>query len=134
MAKKPSVKKATGKLGILLPGMGAVATTVIAGVHAVNAGKSQPIGSLTQMGRLRIGKRTGGTKKPLIKEVVPIQDLKKVVFGGWDLFDDNVYEAASHAQVLDQNLLDSLKRPLSKIKPMKAVFDKNYVKRFIPSS
>ena len=89
MAKKPSVKKATGKLGILLPGMGAVATTVIAGVHAVNAGKSQPIGSLTQMGRLRIGKRTGGTKKPLIKEVVPIQDLKKVVFGGWDLFDDN---------------------------------------------
>ena len=129
MAKKPSVKKPTGKLGILLPGMGAVATTVIAGVHAVNAGKSKPIGSLTQMGRLRVGKRIGGIKKPLISDVVPLQKLDKVVFGGWDVFDENVYEAATHAKVLEQNLLDELKKPLSKIQPMKAVFDKNYVKR-----
>jgi len=128
MAKKLKATKATGKLGILLPGMGAVATTTIAGVYAVNKGMSSPIGSLTQMGRLRVGRRDK-VNKPLIKDLVPVQDLKKVVFGGWDVFTDNVYEAASNAQVLDQNLLDSLKAPLSKIKPMKAVFDKEYVKK-----
>lgn len=120
--------KAKGKLGILLPGMGAVATTTIAGVYAVNKGLGQPIGSLTQMGRMRMGKRTK-VNKPLIKDVVPIQPLKNVVFGGWDIFTDNVYEAAVNADVLDQNLLKKLKAPLSKIKPMKAVFDKNYVKK-----
>lgn len=126
---KPKVKKPTGKLGILLPGMGAVATTFIAGVHAVNAGLSQPVGSLAEMGRMRMGKRTDKINRPLISEVVPLQRLDKVVFGGWDVFEDNVYEAATHAKVLDQTLLDKLKRPLSKIKPMKAVFDKNYVKK-----
>ncbi len=127
MAKK-TVKAAKGKLGILLPGMGAVATTTIAGVHAVNKGLSDPIGSLSQMGRMRIGRRTENNK-PFIKDVVSLQNLKNVVFGGWDLFDDNVYEAAVHAEVLDPALLKKLKSPLSKIKPMKAVFDKNYVKR-----
>ncbi len=126
--KKARVKKPTGKLGILLPGMGAVATTFIAGVYAVNEGLSTPIGSLTQMGRMRIGKRTK-VNKPLIKDVAPIQDLNKVVFGGWDIYKDNVYEAAVNAQVLEPSLLEKLKTPLSKIKPMKAVFDKNYVKK-----
>ncbi len=118
-----------GKLGILTPGMGAVATTFIAGVMAVNKGLANPIGSLTQMGRVRIGKRTTKKNKPLIQEVVPLQDLKKVVFGGWDIFKDNMYEAAVHANVLEPELLKKLKTPLSKIKPMKAVFDKNYVKK-----
>lgn len=120
---------AKGKLGILLPGMGAVATTFIAGVLAVNKGLEQPIGSLSQMGRLRLGKRTAKINKPLIKEIVPLQDIKKVAFGGWDIFEDNMYEAAVHAGVLDINLLNKLKSPLSKIQPMKAVFDKNYVKK-----
>ena len=124
-----TLEPAKGKLGILLPGMGAVATTFIAGVLAVNKGIAQPIGSLSQMGRLRIGKRTTKTNKPLINEVVQLQDLKKVAFGGWDIFEDNMYEAAVHANVLDINLLNKLKAPLSKIKPMKAVFDKNYVKK-----
>ena len=127
--KKVLASKATGKLGILTPGMGAVATTFIAGVMAVNKGLSNPIGSLTQMGRMRIGKRTKKNNQPMIGDVVPLQDLKKVVFGGWDIFDDNMYEAAVHADVLDINLLNKLKTPLSKIKPMKAVFDKNYVKK-----
>lgn len=130
MAKKVSkASAATGKLGILMPGMGAVATTTIAGVYAVNKGLSSPIGSLTQMGRMRVGKRTRRINKPFMKDVVPIHPLKNVVFGGWDIFNENVYEAASHAQVLDQRLLDKLKTPLSKIKPMKAVFDKEYVKK-----
>lgn len=125
---KQKVQAAKGKLGILLPGMGAVATTTIAGVHAINKGLSEPIGSLTQMGRIRIGKRTK-INKPYIKEVVPIHDLKKVVFGGWDVYEDNVYEAALNAGVLEKSLLKKLKGALSKIKPMKAVFDKDYVKR-----
>ena len=126
--KKLKVEKPTGKLGILLPGMGAVATTFIAGVYAVNKNISKPIGSLTQMGRMRLGKRTE-INKPLIKDVVPIQNLKNVVFGGWDIFEDNVYEAAVNAQVLDPTFLKKLKPALQKIKPMKAVFDKNYVKK-----
>lgn len=128
-SNKVLASKATGKLGILTPGMGAVATTFIAGVMAVNKGLSQPIGALTQMGRMRIGKRTKKNNQPFIKDVVPLQDLKKVCFGGWDIFNDNMYEAAVHADVLDINLLNKLKAPLSKIKPMKAVFDKSYVKK-----
>ena len=108
--------------------MGAVATTFIAGVMAINKGLANPVGSLTQMGRIRIGKRTK-KKIPMISDVVPLQDLNKVAFGGWDIFKDNMYEAAVHADVLDKNLLDKLKVPLSKIKPMKAVFDKKYVKK-----
>ena len=128
MADKMKVEKAKGKLGILLPGMGAVATTIIAGVHAVNKGISEPIGSLTQMGRMRIGKRTTNNQ-PLIKDVVPLHPLKDVVFGGWDVYEDNVYEAATKAGVLEADLLKKLKPALEKIVPMKAVFDKEYVKR-----
>ena len=115
-------------MGILTPGMGAVASTFIAGVLAVNKGISQPIGSLTQMGRIRLGKRTEN-RNPLIKDFIPLAKLEDVVFGGWDIFEDNMYEAASNAQVLDQRLLDQLKPELEAIQPMKAVFDKNYVKK-----
>ena len=125
---KSRIKQPTGKLGILLPGMGAVATTFIAGVIAANKGIAAPTGSLTQMGRIRIGKRTK-LNKPLIKDVIPIQNLKNIAFGGWDIFKDNVYEAAMNAKVLDETTLKKLKAPLSKIKPMKAVFDKRYVKK-----
>lgn len=128
MSKNLNVEKPNGKLGILLPGMGAVATTMIAGVFAVNKGIGKPIGSLTQMGRIRIGKRTVN-HQPLIKDVVPLQDLNNIVFGGWDIFDDNVYESAMHAQVLDASLLQQLKPELEQIKPMTAVFERNYVKR-----
>jgi myo-inositol-1-phosphate synthase len=120
--------KPKGKLGILTPGLGSVATTMIAGVIAVNKGLSLPIGSLTQMGTIRVGKRTKN-EKPLIKDLVPIQPLKDIVFGGWDIFEDNVYDAAIHADVLDKELLNKIKPQLSKIKPMKAVFDAEYVKR-----
>ncbi|NNF22009.1 MAG: inositol-3-phosphate synthase [Saprospiraceae bacterium] len=127
-ATKKNVGKATGKLGILTPGMGAVATTFIAGVMAVNRGLEEPIGSLSQMGRIRLGKRTK-KNKPFIKDLAPLAPLKNVVFGGWDIFSENMYEAAVHAGVLDINLLKKLKRPLENIKPMKAVFDKQYVKK-----
>jgi myo-inositol-1-phosphate synthase len=122
------IKKPTGKLGILTPGMGAVATTFIAGVIAVNKGISTPIGSLTQMGTIRIGKRTK-PEHPKIKDFIPLADTKDIVFGGWDIFEDNAYEAAVKAQVLDTRLLDQIKPELEAIKPMKAVFNKRYVKK-----
>jgi len=128
MAKQAKIKSAKGKLGVLLPGMGSVATTFIAGVIAVRKGISQPIGSYTQMGRIRLGKRTDN-RNPKIKEFIPLTDLNDIVFGGWDVYKDNVYKAAVHAKVLDQRLLDQVKKELQAIKPMKAVFDKNYVKR-----
>jgi myo-inositol-1-phosphate synthase len=124
----PTVKSAGGKLGILTPGMGAVATTFIAGVEAVRAGLGEPIGSLSQMGTIRLGKRTDN-RSPLIKDFVPLAGLDDLVFGGWDVFEDDVYESASHAGVLEQKTLDSLKDRLKAIKPWKAVFDRDYVRR-----
>src|SRR5579862_4613024 len=121
------IRPATGKLGILCPGMGAVATTFMAGVEAIRKGRSKPIGSLTQMGTIRLGKRTEG-KSPLIQEFVPLAKLDDVVFGGWDLFPDDAYVAASKAGVLSKEHLGELKEFLSSIKPMKAVFDQGYVK------
>ncbi len=123
-----SIAPATGKLGIMVVGLGAVATTMIAGVEAVRRGIAKPIGSLTQMGTIRLGKRTDGTS-PLIKDFVPLADLNDVVFTGWDIFEDNVYEAAAHAAVLDKDLLLQLKPYLETIKPLPAVFDQHYVKR-----
>ncbi len=117
-----------GKLGVLLVGLGAVSTTFIAGVEAVKKGIGQPIGSLTQMGTVRLGKRTDN-RVPLIKDFVPLARLEDLVFGAWDIFEDSAYEAAMHAGVLEKDLLNKLKTPLQKIKPMKAVFDQNYVKR-----
>ncbi|CAN5711715.1 inositol-3-phosphate synthase [soil metagenome] len=121
------VKKAEGKLGILIPGLGAVATTMIAGVESIKKGYAQPIGALTQMGRLRLGKRTEN-RYPLIKDFVSLASLDNIVFGGWDVYSDNVYEAAMNAKVLEPALLNSIKDELQALKPMKAVFDRDYVK------
>src|SRR5215470_8864997 len=103
-----NLKEPNGKLGILTPGMGAVATTFIAGVLAVRKGLAMPVGSLTQLGKIRIGKRTE-PKNPKIKDFVPLQDLSNIVFGGWDIFEDNVYEAALKAAVIEKNMLDQVR-------------------------
>jgi myo-inositol-1-phosphate synthase len=124
----PKIDVARGKLGILLVGMGAVSTTTIAGVIAVRRGLAAPIGSLTQMGTVRLGKRTEG-RSPLIKDFVPLASLDDVVFGGWDIFDENSYEAAKTAGVLEEGLLEKIRPELEAIKPMSAVFDRRYVKR-----
>jgi len=126
--KNLEIAPAKGKLGILLVGLGAVSTTTIAGVMAVRKGLAQPIGSLTQMGTIRLGKRTEG-RSPKINEVVPLVHLDNIVFGGWDIFEENSYEAARTAGVLEPALLDQIKPELQAIKPMKAVFDQRYVKR-----
>ena len=123
-----TMQPAKGKLGVMIVGMGAVATTFVAGVEAIRKGLSAPIGSLTQMGTIRLGKRTD-KRSPKIKDFVPLAELKDLVFTGWDIFEDDMYTAASKAGVLDQNLLNKIKPFLSKIKPQKAVFDQNYVKR-----
>src|SRR6266566_3208842 len=126
--KTSDIQPAKGKLGVMIPGMGAVATTFVAGVEAIRKGIASPIGSLTQMGTIRLGKRTDG-RSPKVKEFVPLAGLDDLVFTGWDPFEDNMYEAASNAGVLDRDLLAKVKGRLSAIKPMKAVFDHNYVKK-----
>jgi myo-inositol-1-phosphate synthase len=126
--KNADIRPATGKLGVLIPGMGAVATTFMAGVEAIRRGISKPIGSLTQMGTIRLGKRTDG-RTPLVREFVPLTKLEDVVFGGWDLFPDDAYQAAVKAGVLSKEHLDELKDFLSGIKPMTSVFDQEYVKK-----
>jgi myo-inositol-1-phosphate synthase len=128
LKKGVEIKPAKGKLGILLPGMGAVATTFIAGVQAIRRGIGQPIGSLTQLGHIRIGKRTDDNS-PAIKDYVSLANLDDIVFGGWDIFPDNAYEAAIRAGVLDEHKhLLPLKAELEAIKPMPAVFEQAYVK------
>jgi myo-inositol-1-phosphate synthase len=122
------IDNADGKLGVLLVGLGAVSTTTIAGVIAIRRGLAKPIGSLTQMGTIRLGKRTEG-RSPAIKEFVPLASLDDIVFGGWDLFDENCYEAALTAGVLDKPLLDQVRPELEAIRPWPAVFDRRYVKR-----
>jgi myo-inositol-1-phosphate synthase len=117
-----------GKLGILLVGLGAVSTTTIAGTMAIRRGLARPIGSLTQMGTIRLGKRTEG-RTPAIKDFVPLASLDDIVFGGWDIFADNCYDAAVTAGVLERDLLEQIKPELEKIVPMPAVFDRRYVKR-----
>jgi myo-inositol-1-phosphate synthase len=122
------IEKAEGKLGIMLVGLGAVSTTTIAGVIAIRRGLAKPIGSLTQMGTIRLGKRTEANS-PRIKDFVPLAALDDVVFGGWDIFEDNCYEAAKTAGVLEKDLLDQIRPELEQIKPWPAVFDRRYVKR-----
>ncbi len=129
---KSNIKPAEGKLGILIPGLGAVATTLIAGVEAVRKGISQPIGSVSQMGTIRLGKRTEN-RRPKIKDFVPLANLNDIVFGGWDVYSDNVYEAATNAAVLESSLLDKIKPELEAIVPMKAAFDQNYAKNLVAS-
>ena len=122
------IAPAEGKLGVLLPGMGAVATTFMAGVEAIRKGLSKPVGSLTQMGTVRLGKRTDN-RSPRIDELVPIATLDDIVFGGWDIYTDNAYEAARKAGVLNNEHLQALKPFLETIKPWPAVFDPVYVKK-----
>jgi myo-inositol-1-phosphate synthase len=129
LAKPPiDIKPPSGKLGILTPGMGAVSTTFMAGVEAIRRGISKPIGSLTQMGTVRLGKRTDG-RSPLIQEFVPLAKLTDLAFGGWDLFPDDAFQAATKAGVLSREHLATLREYLSAIKPMTAVFEQEYVKR-----
>jgi myo-inositol-1-phosphate synthase len=126
--KGTKIAPAKGKLGVMLVGLGAVSTTFIAGVEAIKEGLAEPIGSLTQMGTIRLGKRTDN-RVPAIKEFVPLAGLEDLVFAAWDIFPDSAYEAAMHAGVLEKELLAKLRPALQKIKPTKAVFDQAYVKR-----
>ena len=122
------IAPADGKLGVLMPGMGAVATTFVAGVEAVKRGAGVPIGSLTQLATVRLGKRNEG-RTPLIKDFVPLAKLEDLEFAGWDIYEDNAYEAARHAAVLEPALLEQVREPLEKLHPMEAVFDQEYVRR-----
>ncbi|MEP6945590.1 MAG: inositol-3-phosphate synthase [Acidobacteriota bacterium] len=126
--KGVDVAPADGKLGILLVGLGAVSTTLVAGVEAIKRGIAQPVGSLTQMGTIRLGKRTDN-RSPRIKDFVPLASLDDIVFGAWDIFHDNAFDAAMHAGVLDKDLLNQVSEQLASLKPMSAVFEQNYVKR-----
>src|ERR1700744_4987228 len=118
---------AKGKLGVMIVGMGAVATTFIAGVEAIRKGIAKPIGSLPQMGTIRLGKRTDN-RSPKIKKFVPLADLKDLVFTAWDIFEEDAYASALNAGVLEKELLNQIKPFMKSIKPRKAVFDRNYVK------
>jgi myo-inositol-1-phosphate synthase len=122
------IAPADGKLGVLIPGIGAVSTTFMAGVEAVKRGMAAPVGSLTQLATIRLGKRTDN-RTPMIKDFVPLAGLNDLVFGGWDIYEDTAFEAAANARVLERTQLDQLKEPLSAIRPMKAVFDHDYVRR-----
>src|SRR5947209_16703208 len=122
------IEPAEGKLGVLLVGLGAVSTTFIAGVEAVKQGLGLPIGSVTQMGTIRLGKRTDN-RVPRIQDFVPLARLDDLVFGAWDIFPDDAYEAAGAANVLERSLLDPLRPELAAIRPMPGVFDPRYVKR-----
>ena len=123
-----AIEEPKGKLGVLLVGLGAVSTTFIAGVEAIKRGIAEPIGSLTQMGTIRLGKRTDN-RVPLIRDLIPLAGLGDLVFGAWDIFEEDAYDAAIHAGVLERDLVNQLKPELQAVKPMKAVFDQQYVKR-----
>jgi myo-inositol-1-phosphate synthase len=127
MSAKTDIQKPAGKLGVMTVGMGAVATTFIAGIMSIRKGLSKPIGSLTQMGSIRLGKRTE-KKNPLIKDFIELAGLDDLVFGGWDIFPDNAYEAAVKAGVLRREHLNPVRTKLATLKPWPAVFDQRYVK------
>jgi len=128
ISKAIKIAPATGKLGVVIPGMGAVSSTFIAGVEAVKKGLAKPIGSLTQMGTIRLGKRTED-RIPKIKDFVPLASLEDLVFGGWDIFSDDIYQAGLKSGVLERSLLDQVKPALEAIRPWTAAFDKSYVRR-----
>ena len=125
---KVNIAPAHGKLGVLLPGMGAVSTTLIAGVELIKKGLGRPVGSLTQYGTIRLGKRTDNNT-PLIKDFVPLAGLDDLVFGCWDIFAENCYEAALHAGVIEAARLEVVREELAAIQPWTAVFDQQYVRR-----
>ena len=122
------IEEPKGRLGVMLVGLGAVSTTFIAGVEAIKRGLAEPIGSLTQMGTIRLGKRTDN-RVPMIKEFVPLATLNDLAFAAWDIFEDDAYESALHAGVLERDLVNQLKTELQAVRPLKAVFDQQYVKR-----
>ena len=126
--KGTKIAPAEGKLGVLLVGLGAVSTTFIAGVESIKKERAKPIGSLTQMGTIRLGKRTENNS-PKIRDFVPLASLKDMVFGSWDIFQDDAYQAAKKAGVLKPEDLESVRSELEAIQPMKAVFSKDYVKK-----
>jgi len=126
--KGVKIEAPSGKLGVLIPGLGAVSTTFIAGVEAVKKNIAKPIGSLTQMGTIRLGKRND-KRVHAIKDFVPLAGIEDLVFGGWDIYNDNCFESASNAGVLDKALLEQVRPEIEKIRPMKAVFSQDYVKR-----
>jgi myo-inositol-1-phosphate synthase len=128
MKKPTQIAPAQGKLGVLIPGMGAVATTFIAGMMLARRKHAQPFGSLTQLGHIRLGKRTDA-RQPLIRDFVPLASLDDIVFGGWDLFHDDAFAAARNAEVLTASHLDLVKSELTAVKPMPAVFFPEFVKR-----
>ena len=128
MKQPTEIREAKGKLGILTVGMGAVATTTIAGAMLARRGDALPIGSLTQLGTIRLGKRTDN-RQPKISELVPLAKLTDIEFGGWDIFPDNAYEAATRASVLESKHLDLIKDELSAVVPMKGVFFQEFVPR-----
>ena len=125
---RTEIRAPEGKLGVMMVGLGAVSTTFVAGVEAIKKGLSKPIGSLTQMGTIRLGKRTD-RRSPLIKKFVPLYSLEDLVFAAWDIFEDDAYEASLKAGVLERHHLDAVKPELESLKPIKAVFDQNYVKK-----
>jgi myo-inositol-1-phosphate synthase len=126
--KSVKIEAPSGKLGVLIPGLGAVGTTFIAGVEAIKKKIAQPIGSLTQLGTIRLGKRTE-KRVPKISDFVPLAGLNDLVFGGWDIFEVNCFESAVNAGVLERTLLDAVRPGVEKIKPWKAVFSQDYVKK-----
>src|SRR4029453_2106432 len=128
MKKPVEIARAAGKLGVLLVGLGAVSTTVIAGVHAIRKNLAPPVGSPVELGTIRLGKPTEG-RSPRIRELFDLSTLDDIVFGGWDIFEDDCYAAARTAGVLEPSLLDQVRPELERVKPMRAVFDHEYVKR-----
>src|ERR1700687_4027725 len=128
MKHPKTIQPPEGRLAVLMPGLGAVATTTIAGVFWARKGRGEPVGSLTQRGTIRLGRRTE-SRVPRIKDFVPLQNLEQLEFGAWDIFPENAYEAAVHAAVLEQRHLDSVRKELERIQPMKAVFYPEYVRR-----
>jgi myo-inositol-1-phosphate synthase len=128
MPQPVAIAPARGKLGVLTPGLGAVSTTFMAGVHAVRSGTAKPFGSLTQLGTIRLGKRTEN-RSPYVRDFVPLAGLDDLVFGAWDIFPDDAYQAALKAGVLERGQVEALRDELQAIRPMRAVFDQRYVKK-----
>ncbi len=128
MSENTQQSKSAGKLLVLTPGMGAVATTFIAGVESVRKGLSKPIGSLTQMQTIRLGARSEN-RNPLIKDFLPLVDLEDLIFAGWDVISDSAYDACTRAQVLDSQDIEPIAGFLKEIEPMPAAFEQKYVKK-----
>ncbi|MBN2017087.1 MAG: inositol-3-phosphate synthase [Candidatus Cloacimonetes bacterium] len=123
-----NIQEKSSKLGVLIPGLGAIGTTFIGGLELIKKGYSKPIGSLTQMGTIRLGKRTE-KRSPLIKDFLPLANIEDLIIGGWDIFEDSAYDTAKKARVLSNDHIELVKDELMAVKPMKAVFDKKYVKK-----